>query len=217
MPAQHIVLLGDSIFDNGAYTAGAPDVVTHLRALLPRTCRTCLLAVDGSTTVDLAGQVVQVPRDATHLIIAIGGNDALLNWDLLSMPVSSTAAALSLFDARVSRFEHAYRTAIRAAIALNKTTLVCTIYNGRLEPREARLARIALMMFNDAILRTAFEAALPVIDLRLVCTEAEDYSNPIEPSGRGGRKIAGAIVCALGLAEDCAPPSHVYPGASRIA
>jgi hypothetical protein len=29
LPTGHIALLGDSMFDNGAYTRGAPDVVTH--------------------------------------------------------------------------------------------------------------------------------------------------------------------------------------------
>jgi hypothetical protein len=33
--AGHVVLLGDSIFDNRSYTAGAPDVITHLGSLLP--------------------------------------------------------------------------------------------------------------------------------------------------------------------------------------
>ncbi len=31
----HVVLLGDSIFDNGVYVPGGPDVVTQLRAELP--------------------------------------------------------------------------------------------------------------------------------------------------------------------------------------
>ncbi len=57
-------------------------------------------------------------------------------------------------------------------------------------------------MFNDVILRVAFEHHLPVIDLRLVCNEPVDYANPIEPSGRGGRKIAGAIARAIGAATD---------------
>jgi hypothetical protein len=52
-------------------------------------------------------------------------------------------------------------------------------------------------MFNDVILLTAFELSLPVIELRLVCNEPADYANPIEPSGRGGRKIALAITHAL--------------------
>jgi hypothetical protein len=30
---KHIVLLGDSIFDNGAYVNGGPDVVTRLKPI----------------------------------------------------------------------------------------------------------------------------------------------------------------------------------------
>jgi hypothetical protein len=50
-------------------------------------------------------------------------------------------------------------------------------------------------LFNDVILREAFAAGLPVIDLRLICHEATDYaaSSPIEPSVTGGAKIARAI------------------------
>jgi hypothetical protein len=65
------------------------------------------------------------------------------------------------------------------------------------------------MAFNDAILRAAFEFRLSVIDLRLVCTEPEDHANPIEPSERGGRKIARAIIGALGLADE-KPHSRVH-------
>jgi hypothetical protein len=50
-----------------------------------------------------------------------------------------------------------------------------------------------LSLFNDAITRAAFSAGAPLIDLRLICSEDEDYANPIEPSSRGGRKIAQAI------------------------
>ncbi|MGZ8470667.1 MAG: SGNH/GDSL hydrolase family protein, partial [Gemmatirosa sp.] len=32
---RHLVLLGDSIFDNAAYVRGGPDVVAQVRARLP--------------------------------------------------------------------------------------------------------------------------------------------------------------------------------------
>lgn len=32
---SHVVLLGDSIFDNAAYVAGGPDVIHQLRERLP--------------------------------------------------------------------------------------------------------------------------------------------------------------------------------------
>jgi hypothetical protein len=48
-------------------------------------------------------------------------------------------------------------------------------------------------VFNDCITRAAFARDLSVIDLRLLCDQDEDYANPIEPSVRGGEKIAAAI------------------------
>jgi hypothetical protein len=35
-----------------------------------------------------------------------------------------------------------------------------------------------------------------VIDLRFVCSSPEDYANPIEPSSKGGAKIARCIVAS---------------------
>ncbi len=48
-------------------------------------------------------------------------------------------------------------------------------------------------MFNDVIARAAFARSVALIDLRSICDEGEDYANPIEPSVRGGDKIASAI------------------------
>jgi hypothetical protein len=200
--ARHLVLLGDSIFDNGAYTGAEPDVITHLHAILPAGWQATLRAVDGSTTRDLAAQLPRVPREASHLVVSIGGNDALLHSDLLDTAVESTAEALELFEERTGAFEASYRQAIAPVLRLGRWTAVCTIYNGNLpDPRQARTARVALMMFNDVIFRVALEHRLPVIDLRLVCTEPEDYANPIEPSGRGGAKIARAIAQATGISS----------------
>jgi hypothetical protein len=141
----------------------------------------------------LARQLNRVPPDATHLVVAIGGNDALGNVDLLDRRVSSTAEALTLFADRVDAFETAYHAALAPVLAVGRRTVVCTIYNGNLEPARARIARVALTLFNDVIVRFGFEHRLPVIDLRLVCCDAADYANPIEPSGPGGLKIARAI------------------------
>ena len=198
---MHIALLGDSILDNRAYTKGEPDVATHLRQLLPNSADVALCAVDGSTTSDLNPQITRVPYGASHIVVSIGGNDALLNSDLLNTPVTSTTEALSLFGERIGQFEIAYRGAIESVLSLKRQTAICTIYNGNLDPPEADVARMALMMFNDVILRCGFERHLTIIDLRLVCSEKRDYANPIEPSGSGGLKIAKAIAGWLGVGE----------------
>lgn len=206
----HVVLLGDSIFDNGAYTSGRPDVAAHLRALLPQPWKVTLRAVDGTTTPRLRAQLGGMPNDASHLVVAIGGNDALQNSDLLSTPVVSSAETLWLFSDRLEAFAAAYGAAIDAVIALRLPTIVCTIYNGALDPEQAALARVGLMMFNDVILSTAVDRRLDVIELRAICNEPGDYANPIEPSDQGGYKIARAIARALGAVDDTKPPSRVW-------
>jgi hypothetical protein len=143
-------------------------------------------------------------------VVSIGGNDALMNSDLLATRVSSTADTLELFAARIDDFEFAYQAVVRQVLALERQTTLCTIYNGALEVGQARLARVALTTFNDVILRAAFAHALPVIDLRAICSEPSDYANPIEPSGRGGRKIASAIASAVGAIDAAAPATRVF-------
>lgn len=207
----HIVLLGDSIFDNQSYTRGEPDVVGHLRSLVPPTWRATLRAVDGTTTANVSRQFSDIPHDGSHLVLSLGGNDALMNSDLLGTRLGSSAEALLLFGERLGPFEAAYRRVLESLAERKVPLTVCTIYNGALEPDEARLARVALMMFNDVILRAAFEYRASVIELRGICADAADYANPIEPSGIGGRKIAEAIARAVGALPGEAA-SRVFTG-----
>jgi hypothetical protein len=68
----HLVLLGDSIFDNARYTSGGPDVVSQVRRLLPSGWSASLLATDGSTTDNIADQMQHLPDETTHLVLSIG-------------------------------------------------------------------------------------------------------------------------------------------------
>ncbi|HEY8462328.1 MAG TPA: SGNH/GDSL hydrolase family protein, partial [Blastocatellia bacterium] len=61
------------------------------------------------------------------------------------------------------------------------------------DPFMRKIAVAALATFNDVIIRQAFLAGVPLIDLRLVCDEDSDYANEIEPSEKGGGKIASAV------------------------
>ncbi|MDP9454896.1 MAG: SGNH/GDSL hydrolase family protein [Actinomycetota bacterium] len=191
---NHVVLLGDSIFDNAAYVAGAPDVVRQVRRELPEGSRATLLAVDGGTTGDVRGQLRLLPQDATHLIVSVGGNDALRKSDFLGASARSTAEALAGLAELGDGFERDYLAMLDEVLARGLPTAVCTIYYPRFpEAPLQRIAVAALSVFNDCIIRAAFANGIPLIDLRLICTEASDYANPIEPSARGGEKISRAI------------------------
>ena len=54
-------------------------------------------------------------------------------------------------------------------------------------------------LFNDVICREAMAARVAVVDLRALLQEADDYSaiSPIEPSVKGGEKIAQALTTML--------------------
>jgi len=194
----HVVLLGDSIFDNAAYVRGGPDVITHLRRRLPRGWESTLAAVDGATTQGMSYQYGRIPQDATHLVLSIGGNDALMNIDILERRVTSSGEALAMLADVRDAFGERYGEVLRTLRARGLPLTLCTIYEGNFpDPRMHRMATTALTVFNDVILRCAIRAGLPVIDLRLVCSEPADYANPIEPSVQGGAKIAQAITLAV--------------------
>jgi hypothetical protein len=91
---KHIVLLGDSIFDNAAYVDSGPDVIRQLHSLLPRDWQASLLAMDGSITTDVIMQIPKIPASATHLIVSAGGNDGLSRADLLQRPTRSVGEAV---------------------------------------------------------------------------------------------------------------------------
>jgi hypothetical protein len=191
---QHIILLGDSVFDNALYVAGGPDVRTLLQACLPDDWRVTLLAVDGDRTEDVAEQLQHVPHDASHLVVSVGGNDALDNLDFLTAPAASVAAALQGLGQIARDFERAYQLMLQDVLQCQLPTALCTIYYPRFDDAILqRLAVTALTVFNDVIIRQACIAKLPLLDLRLICDDEEDYANPIEPSVVGGAKIATII------------------------
>jgi hypothetical protein len=195
---NHVVLLGDSIFDNAAYTGGAPDVVAQLRQRLPPGWRATLAAVDGATTQAVRDQLRYLPTDATHLVVSAGGNDALGHIDFLGAPAGTTAEALLGLAEIAAEFDRRYLDMLAEVLACELPTAICTIYYPRFPDAVLqKVALTALAVFNDCIVRAAHAHRLPLLDLRFVCTEEGDYADPIEPSAGGGEKIADAIARML--------------------
>jgi hypothetical protein len=194
----HVVLLGDSIFDNASYVPGGLSVIEQLRQEVPDGWQASLLAVDGSVAADVLEQLQDLPPDASHLVVSAGGNNALAHIDhIRHRSAGSFAEALTGLASICADFQNEYRTMLKAVLARKLTPVVCTIYDAI--PNLTRAEYSGLCLFNDVILREAIRVAVPVIDLRLICTETSDYSSmsPIEPSASGGTKIARAVSRAI--------------------
>ena len=192
-----IVLLGDSILDNKSYTEGEPSVVEHLNAILGGHGWAQNLAVDGSSSINVPEQLASMPAEATHIVLASGGNDALQYEGLLGADVGTMAEALAVFIEPLRTFRANYE-ALQSRLLPHRQRgiqlLVCTIYNGNFPEPYDSVIRVALGLFNDIIYQLSHDYDYPTLELRRICTQASDYANPIEPSGPGGRKIAQAIV-----------------------
>lgn len=194
---RHVVLLGDSIFDNRLYVKDGMAVIEHLWRILPQGDRASLIAVDGDVAGDVPHQMARIPPDASHLVLSVGGNDALGSTPVMTLSAASVGDALwKLTPVRMS-FQQSYRRVIRELTSMKRPLAVCTIYED--VPGLTDELKTALSLFNDIITREALAVGAFVIDLRGFCTEMEDYSerSPIEPSEQGGLKIANAIAVWL--------------------
>lgn len=207
----HVVLLGDSIFDNKAYVNGGPGVIEQVRDELPHGWKATLLALDGDVIAGVPRQLLALPDDATNLVVSAGGNDALGYAHLLEAPARSVAEALDLFAGAQERFAADYELMAAGLSASGLPAAVCTIYDTPSSGPFYRMIRTALTVFNDCVTRAAFTRGLSLLDLRIICTHDGDYANAIEPSVQGGAKIARAIAALLDPDRQ-APRSRVIGG-----
>lgn len=207
---NHVVLLGDSIFDNATYVPGELPVIEQLRKQLSPSWQATLLAVDGDVIVDVMKQTTQLPGDTSHIVISCGGNDALRYSNILQERVKSVSEALQRLTILKKEFQFNYRIMLKHVLNFSKPMSVCTVYDSvpGIEPQ----ALTALSIFNEVILREAFAVKVPIIDLRLIFTEVTDYSalSPIEPSAVGGEKIVQAISRLLNECDSNQVRSSIY-------
>ena len=190
---NHVAMLGDSIFDNGAYVGGAPDVRAQAQMLLPGVT-VISAAQDGAVMTDLALQIRRIPDAVTHIVVSIGGNDAIRASGVIDESASSVSAALERLGLIRDQFRQSYASMVGTLLSRRVPLAFCSIYDPRFpDPARRRAAANALTLLNDVITREVFRVGASLIDLRLICDSDEDFANPIEPSALGGAKIARAI------------------------
>jgi hypothetical protein len=195
--SRHVVLLGDAVFDNGSYTAGGPDVLTHLRAMIPGDWAVTPCAKDGAVTADIEEQLEQLPAGATDLVLSVGGNDGLHSMNTLTKKVATTFEAMLLLHGRIEPFEDRYLRTVEGVLARGIPLTVCTVYNGNFAEPQAAVIKTGVRLFNSVILGAAVARNLGVIDLCTVCTQPEDFFGPVELSSSGGHKVAKAVLDIL--------------------
>lgn len=199
-----MVLIGDSTIDNASYVrfSRGLSVFEHLKNELSTTTIT-MLAKDGAVIHSVHHQqLYQVPPDASHLVISVGGNNALGAQSIIHNNSSSTRnnfeQAIRQLQRHVLSFETVYASMMEQVCKMNKKVILCTVYNPKFEDETLQMiSSMGIVLFNDVIVREALKYGYPIVDLRSTFTESSDYANAIEPSSQGGQKFARAIKKAL--------------------
>ena len=142
----------------------------------------------------VATQLQRFPANPDLAVLSVGGNDALEHADLLQQPAKSSGETLDALIKMAEGFGEKYEAVVASVRGRSPRVVLCTIYEPPLVGKDtASRARILLALLNDRILRTAYRSASDVLDLRAICTNADDFRMQIEPSASGAAKIGRAI------------------------
>jgi hypothetical protein len=191
--ANVVALLGDSAIDNHSYVNG-PDVSEQLRRLASG-WDVVRLAKDGATVREVTYQLRQLPRGTTHLVLSVGGNNALGQASILSAAVGSISEALIELGRVREEFRLRYSRMLDLIKECNLPTVACTIYEPRYDDRRYRtIVAVALTAFNDVITRETVTRGCDIIDLRVMFDNDAYFANPIEPSSEGGLRLAHSFM-----------------------
>ena len=189
---RHAVLLGDAL-ENISLDAEAPE-----RTLVPQPRNPWKLTVLKPEEVLRAGRVRAIPADASHIALSLDGGWAIERSGLLRSPVHSVHEALDTLSAAADEFDSVFAELVAAVLETGLPAVVCTLVPSRYgDPSRQRVAATALAIFNDRVMRRAFAASLPIVDLRMVCDEDGDYAGETLLSRTGVRKAANVIRSAL--------------------
>ena len=199
VPANKIdvALLGDSTIDNGWYVGEGLDVPTYVQLMLGASHRVTSKALDGAVTNDVWVQLHDIPDTAEHLILSVGGNDALGAHKTLFEKTESVGQGLARIGSFVERFREDYSALLDEILTRGIPLTVFTIYNGSFDGGEKAATTTAVRLYNDVIQSEANRRGVEVVDLRDVVSDPRDFYNSIEPGNLGGAKFATEIVSRI--------------------
>ena len=156
-------------------------------------------ARDGSIIDEVVKFQVCNLEKGIPIVLSAGGNDLLKHLDNITTEDKKTYNQfIQSLKPILNKFYISYNALLNK---LEYPALCFTIYNPafkyfyNLENLYSyqTSCEITLNIFNDAIQSQVKKRGFDLLELRDLMIEKSDYSNPIEPSHVGGKKIAKAI------------------------
>jgi hypothetical protein len=184
-----IVLLGDSILKNNSYVKNGQSIEDILRE--NKRDNLYCLALNNSTIVDVYSQIDSIPlelnNENTTIFLSSGGNDILSQYiDKHDSDVSDTHVLNVIFIA--------YKKMVKSLhTKMNKVKIVLIdIYY----PTSNQFSQYKPIVqdWNKMLEKYAREKSYGLIQISKSVTASDDFTLSIEPSEKGGEKIARSIL-----------------------
>jgi hypothetical protein len=187
---QNIVLLGDSILKNNAYTSNGKSVQELLEERT--TGKTYCFAMDDSTINYVYNQIGNIPENLnnphTTIFLSVGGNNILKKYKE-NITDNDTNDLNSIFKSYVHLVE-----SIQAKMNKTKIILLDIYY-----PHDSKYKKYHHLIneWNEMIYQYAANQKNNidgVLRISSIIRKPDDFSEGIEPSNSGGEKIVDAIL-----------------------
>jgi hypothetical protein len=191
--SRAIVLLGDSILKNNSYVPDgkAVDNILEERSLKnDKNIELYSLAENNSKIVDVYSQINKIPLDinnkSTTIFLSSGGNDILSFYvDQQGDPTDTEFLNTMLAD-----YKKLIKS-IQTRMDLCQIVLLDVYY-----PTSNQFVQYKpiLEQWNSLIATYARENSLGLLQISQIVTSNDDFTLGIEPSEKGGEKIAQSIL-----------------------
>ena len=182
-----IVLLGDSILKNNSYVSegkGVDNILEERKAIVVS------LAENNSKIVDVYGQINKIPIDinnnSSFIFLSSGGND-ILSFYVDQHGDTTDTGFLNTMLAAYKKMIKSIQTRMN-----NCQIVLVDIYY----PTSNQFSqyRPIIEEWNTLIANYARENSLGLLQISQSITSTEDFTLGIEPSEKGGAKIAQLIL-----------------------
>jgi hypothetical protein len=191
--SRAIVLLGDSILKNNSYVPdgkAVDNIIEEISLKNDKNIELYSLAENNSKIVDVYSQINKIPLDinnkSTTIFLSSGGNDILSFYvDQQGDPTDTEFLNTMLAD-----YKKLIKS-IQTRMDLCQIVLLDVYY-----PTSNQFVQYKpiLEQWNSLIATYARENSLGLLQISQIVTSNDDFTLGIEPSEKGGEKIAQSIL-----------------------
>jgi hypothetical protein len=191
--SRAIVLLGDSILKNNSYVPNgkAVDNILEERSLKNNTnIELYSLAENNSKIVDVYSQINKIPlsvnNKSTNIFLSSGGNDILSFY----VDQQGDTTDTEFLNTMLADYKKLVKS-IQTRMDLCQIVLLDVYY-----PTSNQFVQYKpiLEQWNSLIATYARENSLGLLQISQIVTSNDDFTLGIEPSEKGGEKIAQSIL-----------------------